>query len=57
MKVIGKGLSCASKTEVTGEIVYIQTVEESPLNMLNIVITFVMIHITVKFGNKYQGRK
>ena len=28
MKIIGKGLSCASKTEVTGELVYIQTVED-----------------------------
>ena len=28
MKMIGKGLSCASRTEVTGEMVYIQTVED-----------------------------
>ena len=28
MKIIGKGLSCASRTEVDGELVYIQTVED-----------------------------
>ena len=28
MEIIGKGLSCSSKSEVTGELVYVQSVED-----------------------------
>jgi signal transduction protein with GAF and PtsI domain len=28
MEMVGKGLSCSSKSEVTGELVYVQTVED-----------------------------